>query len=130
MNNDLVGAVTPILSRLESAWNTADGAAFAEPFTTDADFVNIRCEFHHSKAAIGAGHQAIFDSVYKGCTVRYELEQAPLANAKRDSRPCESYLARATGAPGRRTQLAYHPCPGAARPGMEGDHLPQHLITA
>jgi len=78
MNNDLDRVVSPVLSRLESAWNAADGAAFAEPFTTDADFVNIRGEFHRSKAAIGAGHQAIFDTVYKGSTVRYELEQARL----------------------------------------------------
>jgi uncharacterized protein (TIGR02246 family) len=76
MNNDLDRVVTPVLSRIESAWNAADGAAFAEPFTTDADFVNIRGEFHHSQAAIGAGHQAIFNTVYKGSTVRYELAEA------------------------------------------------------
>ena len=63
-------------SRLERAWNEADGRAFGEPFTAAADFVDIRGEYHRGQEAIAAGHQAIFDSIYKGSTNKYELIQA------------------------------------------------------
>ena len=64
-----------IAGRLEAAWNAADGAAFAEPFTPDADFVAIRGD-HHTGAAIGPGHQQIFDTIYAGSTVHYEVVDA------------------------------------------------------
>ena len=63
-------------SRLERAWNEADGRAFGEPFTAAADFVDIRGEYHRGQEAIAAGHQAIFDSIYKDSTNKYELIQA------------------------------------------------------
>jgi uncharacterized protein (TIGR02246 family) len=61
-------AATEPIGRLERAWNEAEGRAFGEPFTADADFVDIRGE-HHSREAIAAGHQAIFASVYRGSSV-------------------------------------------------------------
>ena len=68
--------VEPVIERLESAWNSADGAAYAAPFMPDADFVNIRGELHSGAENIGAGHQGIFDSIYKGSTVDYSLVKA------------------------------------------------------
>jgi uncharacterized protein (TIGR02246 family) len=69
-----------VLRRLEKAWNAADGAAFGAPFTDDADFVAIRGDHHRTRAAIAAGHQQIFDTIYRGSTLRYTLTQArPLA---------------------------------------------------
>jgi uncharacterized protein (TIGR02246 family) len=65
-----------LLQRLEDAWNAADGAAFAAPFTDDADFVDIRGDHHRSKVAIGHGHQAIFDTIYRGSRVRYAVTAA------------------------------------------------------
>src|SRR5690349_250316 len=65
-----------ILRRLEEAWNAADGAGFAAPFTDDADFVAIRGDHHRTRAAIAAGHQQIFDTLYRGSTLRYSLTQA------------------------------------------------------
>jgi len=64
--------VAAIVKQLEDAWNAADGAAFGRPFAEDADFVNIRGEHHRTRDLIGKGHQAIFDSIYKGSRVRYE----------------------------------------------------------
>ena len=74
-------AARTVLSGLESAWNAGDGAAFGEPFTDDAVFVDIRGARHYGgRAAIAAGHQAIFDSIYRGSTVRYVLDSLqPLA---------------------------------------------------
>ena len=40
----------------------------------DADFVDVRGVHHHGRAAIASGHQAIFDSIYRGSTVRYTVE--------------------------------------------------------
>ncbi len=68
--------VEEIAHRLEAAWNAADGAAFAAPFTPDADFVAIRGDLHTGADAIAAGHQAIFDSIYAGSTLEYAVLQA------------------------------------------------------
>ena len=65
-----------IIRRLEQAWNEGDGQAFGQPFTVDADFVDIRGEYHRGQVAIAAGHQAIFDSIYKGSSADYKLIQA------------------------------------------------------
>lgn len=65
-----------VIKRLEEAWNAADGAAFAEPFAPDADFVNIRGDLHTGREEIAAGHQQIFDTIYAGSTVRYTVRQA------------------------------------------------------
>jgi uncharacterized protein (TIGR02246 family) len=64
------------VKELEDAWNAADGARFGKPFTEDADFVTIRAEHLRTREAIAKGHQGIFDTIYKGSTVRYELVSA------------------------------------------------------
>src|SRR5688572_881572 len=64
-----------VVTRLEDAWNAADGAAFGAPFAPDADFVTIRGDLH-SGEAIAAGHQQIFDTIYAGSTIRYTVLQA------------------------------------------------------
>ena len=69
-------------AQLEKAWNAADGAAFGERFAADASFVDIRGEAHDGVPAIAEGHQAIFDTIYRGSTVRYDLD---LARAVTDS---------------------------------------------
>jgi uncharacterized protein (TIGR02246 family) len=70
------GLSAELIGRLEQAWNGADGRAFGEPFAPDADFVDIRGEHHRGQKAIAAGHQAIFDSIYEGSSVAYELTDA------------------------------------------------------
>ena len=64
-----------IVKALEDAWNGGDGAAFGAPFAPEADFVTIRGELH-SGEAIAAGHQHIFETVYRGSTIRYSVLQA------------------------------------------------------
>ena len=65
-----------IVKRLEAAWNAADGAAFGAEFAPDADFVNVRGELHSGTEAIAIGHQQIFDTIYAGSTVEYDVFQA------------------------------------------------------
>jgi len=68
--------VEPVIEHLETAWNAGDGTAYAAPFTSDADFVNIRGELHSGADNIGAGHQGIFNSIYKGSSVDLTVVKA------------------------------------------------------
>ena len=78
--NDAPEIAATVLEQAEQAWNEADGAAFGALFAAESDFVNIRGEHHRGGAVIGRGHQAIFDTIYAGSTVRYRVEFArPLA---------------------------------------------------
>ncbi len=70
---DIAGA---LLEQLQTAWNTADGAAFSEAFLDDAEFVDIRGFHHRGRVAIAHGHQGIFDTIYAGSTNHYELNVA------------------------------------------------------
>ena len=68
---------TARFAEIEDAWNRADGPAFGAEFADDTDFVDIRGAHHRGDgAAIGFGHQAIFDSIYAGSTVRYHVDVA------------------------------------------------------
>lgn len=71
-------AIDTLVASLESAWNAADGEAFAAPFADDADFVNIRAEHFRGRQAIAAGHAAILHTIYAGSTNRYTVESARL----------------------------------------------------
>ncbi|MEA2787030.1 MAG: hypothetical protein QOF71_3134 [Candidatus Eremiobacteraeota bacterium] len=64
----LRAAAETITAALTTAWNTADGKAFAAQFTADADFVNIFAMHGVGRAAIAQAHQTIFDTIYKGST--------------------------------------------------------------
>lgn len=74
MTND-ERALHRMVYELEQAWNAADGAAFAAPFTEDADFIHILGGYYTGRAAIEAGHRMIFGTIYKGSTVRYGVER-------------------------------------------------------
>jgi uncharacterized protein (TIGR02246 family) len=63
-------AVDAIVRRLESAWNAMDSEAFAAEFSGDADYVNIAGEHMRGRAAIAAGHHAIFRDFYADSTAR------------------------------------------------------------
>jgi uncharacterized protein (TIGR02246 family) len=74
-------ALENIVRQLEAAWNAMDGSAFAAPFAEDADFVNIRGEHFRGRAAIAAGHAAIFRTIYAGSTNHYTVEGLRLLRA-------------------------------------------------
>lgn len=74
MNEEEIRTVAlDVFRRLETAWNNADGDAFAEPFTNDCDFVDITGAHHKSKRACAEGHKAIFATIYKGSIIKMEL---------------------------------------------------------
>lgn len=70
---DATAVATTIMKKLEAAWNAADGQAFGSTFAEDADFVDIRADYHKGRAAVAAGHQGVLDTIYRGSTNRYEL---------------------------------------------------------
>lgn len=76
MSDDARAVAEEVVGRLERAWNAGDGAAFGAPFTDDADFVAIRGDHHRSREAIARGHQAIFDTIYRGSTIRHQVTRA------------------------------------------------------
>ncbi len=76
---DPMSIATAHFDQLQRAWNEADGAAFGREFSDDTDFVNIRGEHHRGDpAAIARSHQALFESIYAGSTVRYQVGMARL----------------------------------------------------
>ncbi|HEY0026047.1 MAG TPA: SgcJ/EcaC family oxidoreductase [Longimicrobium sp.] len=77
MTVDPTAIATELFAQLETAWNAADGAAFGKPFAGVTDFVDVRGAHHHGDGvAMGRGHQHIFDTIYKGSTVRYQVTAA------------------------------------------------------
>ncbi len=75
---DVTSTFATVLAHLQRTWNAADGAAFGEAFTQDCDFVDIRGIHHRGARAVGAGHQAIFDTIYRGSVVAYTAASARL----------------------------------------------------
>jgi len=73
---DATALSASVLSRLEAAWNAADGQAFGAEFSDDADFVDVRGDHHTGRMAIAMGHQGIFSSIYKGSHNEYTLIRA------------------------------------------------------
>ncbi len=82
MTTDATAVATDFYAAIEAAWNNADGPAFGAAFGDDLWFVDIRGVAHDGgPAGLGAAHQGIFDSIYKGSVIRYETEAArPLSD--------------------------------------------------
>jgi uncharacterized protein (TIGR02246 family) len=73
MTTEPTTIVGDLFAKLEKAWGDADGAGYGVHFTDEAHFVNIYGMHVRGAAAIGHGHQAIFDSIYKGSVVQYSV---------------------------------------------------------
>jgi uncharacterized protein (TIGR02246 family) len=63
-----------IVAGLETAWNAADGQAFAARFAENADFVNIYGMHAQGRPGIAEGHHRIFQTVYAGSTLNYQVQ--------------------------------------------------------
>jgi len=69
MDEELEGLVR----RLEAAWNAHDAAAFAAPFADDAEFIHILGGGGTGRAAIEAGHAALFRTIYAKSEAAYGI---------------------------------------------------------
>lgn len=73
MNTETNAIVADFVQILMQSWNNGDGAAFASVFADNAEFVNIRGDLIRTRQAIAAGHQQIFDTIYQGSTLHYDV---------------------------------------------------------
>jgi uncharacterized protein (TIGR02246 family) len=67
-------AISKIVYRLRDGWNAGDGRAFAAPFAEDADYVIVNGVRIKGRGAIEAGHQQIFDTIYKNSRISATVE--------------------------------------------------------
>jgi uncharacterized protein (TIGR02246 family) len=67
-------AIRAIHQQMISAWNTGSGAAFAAPFTDDADFIVFEGTHLKGRREIASFHQQIFDTVVKGSRLEGEVK--------------------------------------------------------
>jgi uncharacterized protein (TIGR02246 family) len=63
------------VKQMETGWNTKSGALFAKPFAEDADYVVINGNYIKGRAAIEAGHQRIFDTIFKDTKLTLNVKQ-------------------------------------------------------
>jgi uncharacterized protein (TIGR02246 family) len=130
-----------IVARLEEAWKAMDAAAFAEPFTEDADFVNIRAEHFQGRPAIEAGHAAIFAGIYAGSTTQMRVETARLLRPDVGLAHVRSVLDVPEGPLAGRHAACQHtrasvlagftqPAVPAAGPGLSGELPPSRVAAA
>src|ERR1043165_5550862 len=68
-------AMRESVKQMETGWNTKSGALFAKPFAEDADYVVINGMYIKGRATIEAGHQRIFDTIYKDTTLSLTVKQ-------------------------------------------------------
>jgi uncharacterized protein (TIGR02246 family) len=73
MAEDTTQVATALMRQLENAWNRGDGPGFAAPFADDADFVDIRADYHKGRAEVAEGHASILAGIFKDSVNTYEL---------------------------------------------------------
>ena len=59
--------------RMAAGWAAGSGERFAAVFAPDTEFVNVRGQAQHGRAAVAAGHQALFETRYRGTTLTAEV---------------------------------------------------------
>lgn len=67
-------AIRANVEQMVKGWNMKSGAEFAKPFAEDSDYVVINGFHIKGRAANAAGHQRIFDTIYKNSTLAYTVE--------------------------------------------------------
>lgn len=82
-------AIRKIVTRMQEGWNTGSGKEFAAAFDEDADYVIVNGMRVKGRKEIAAGHQHIFDTIYKNSrqsstvqTVRFLSDTIALAHVE------------------------------------------------
>ncbi len=68
-------ALRGLVTKLESAWNRGDSVAWTALFAEDADLIHILGGHLTGHTDIGRAHRAIFDTIYKGSTLKFTVEK-------------------------------------------------------
>ena len=67
-------AIRSTIERCVAAWNAGDGAGFAAPFAADAEYTIIDGSHVRGRDVLAAGHQHIFDTVYRSSRMDLHVE--------------------------------------------------------
>jgi uncharacterized protein (TIGR02246 family) len=73
LDRNPVEVATALVHALETAWNAGDATAFGARFSLYADFVNTQGQYHRGRQAITWGHTYLFQTMFKGSNVRYDV---------------------------------------------------------
>ena len=68
-------AIRANVEQIVKGWNMKSGAELAKPFAEDSDYVVINGMHLKGRAANAAGHQQIFDTIYKNDDISATVEQ-------------------------------------------------------
>ena len=71
-------AVGKMLDIEETAWNSGDAATYANEYTDDADFINIRGQVFAGKPAVQQQHEKIFGGPFKGSVITITVRKLTL----------------------------------------------------
>jgi len=71
-------AIEKLLAIEQTAWNAGDSVAYADAYTDDADFINIRGQIFEGKAAVQAQHAKIFAGPFKDSTISIAVRKFTL----------------------------------------------------
>ena len=72
--NSADDAINAALDRQADGWNQGNGAVFAQDFTPDARFINVRGDLVVGREAIIKAHNFILNGPYKGSHLRVEVD--------------------------------------------------------
>jgi uncharacterized protein (TIGR02246 family) len=62
-------AIEKMLATEQAAWNAGDSVAYADAYTDDADFINIRGQVFTGKTAVQQQHAKIFAGPFKDSSI-------------------------------------------------------------
>ena len=63
-------AVRTVIQALDDAWNRGDGTAWADHYAEDGEFINILGTVFEGREAVGAHHNEILTTTFKGSQVK------------------------------------------------------------
>jgi uncharacterized protein (TIGR02246 family) len=70
--------IEKLLATEQAAWIAGDSVAYADAYTDDADFINIRGQVFEGKAAVQQQHAKIFAGPFKESTISIVLRKFTL----------------------------------------------------
>jgi uncharacterized protein (TIGR02246 family) len=74
-------AIRSLLTRLQNAWARGDGAAYAQCFAEQSDYITFNGMHLHGRTENAALHSALFRGVLRGTKLSAEIESIELLSS-------------------------------------------------
>jgi len=68
-------SIEKLMAAEQAAWNAGDSVAYADAYTDDADFINIRGQVFEGKTAVQQQHAKIFAGPFKGSNINIVIRK-------------------------------------------------------